>query len=351
MMTISSVSNGARSCSSRVPSIGQSAGRRRAFTLIELLVVIAVIGVLVALLLPAVQAAREAARRQQCQTYLKEIGLALANYESSLGAYPFGVGGAGPPAREPRWSPQSQLLPFLEQQASFNAINFSFIPWLQDAVYSPPNQTSMRVRIAVFVCPSDSDQIADPEKMAHNSYRACAGTLPYNLSSDLGVRGSTSRNNGSFWYQSATRSAQFQDGMSGTAVFSERCLGVSSHPDPLADYYLTTNSQASCVAASPVSTSRLTDPYSWSGGRWGDGNVVFTRYHHILVPNGNSCLLGGTQDFGTLVISTASSRHPGGVNLLMADGSVHFIKKTISLPVWQALGTVAGGEIVPADAL
>ena len=324
-------------------------GRRRAFTLIELLVVIAVIGLLVGLLLPAVQAAREGARRLTCQSNLKEIGLALANYDSAHAAYPFGVGGTGPPGREPRWSAQSQLLPFLERSILFNAINFTCEPWLHDPEFSAPNLTSLRTRIDAFLCPSDSDDIEDPEEMAHNNYRACAGTLPYNLSGDTGVPGKTSQNNGAFWFQSATQPSQICDGTSGTAVYAERCLGAPSQPDPLADYYLTGATQASCQAADPNSTTRLTDPYAWSGSRWGDGNVVFTRYHHLLVPNGNSCLLGGSKDYGTLMISTASSRHPGGVNLLIADGSVRFVSQTISAHVWQALATIAGGEILPGD--
>src|SRR5262245_1019233 len=107
--------------------------RGRGFTLIEVLVVIAIIGLLIALLLPAVQAAREAARRLQCQNNLKQIGLALANYESSKGCYPFGVGGGGPIGSDPgsvsRWSAHSQLLPELEQGTVFNALNFGFVPW------------------------------------------------------------------------------------------------------------------------------------------------------------------------------------------------------------------------------
>ena len=122
------------------------ARKQRAFTLIELLVVIAVIGVLTALLLPAVQAAREAARRAQCSNNLKQIGLALANYQSALRVYPFGVGGGGPPGNVVnRWSAQSQLLPYLEQPALFNALNFVGTPWLNyNPVFGPMNQTDRK---------------------------------------------------------------------------------------------------------------------------------------------------------------------------------------------------------------
>ncbi len=176
---------------------------RRGFTLIEILVVIAVIAILIALLLPAVQAAREAARRAQCSNNLKQIGLALANYESALRVYPFGVGGGGPPGNVfNRWSAQSQLLPYLEQVALFNSLNFTGTPWLNlNPVFGPMNQTAITTRIACFLCPSDVDRIDDPLNLAHNNYRACAGTLPYNLKNDSPDR--TGRNNGGFWFQSA----------------------------------------------------------------------------------------------------------------------------------------------------
>ena len=119
------------------------------------------IGILAALLLPAVQAVREAARRAQCASNLKQIGLALANYQSALRASPFGVGGGGPPANVVnRWSAQSQLLPYLDQPALFNALNFVGTPWLNfNPVFGPMNQTAITTNIAGFLCPADVDRI------------------------------------------------------------------------------------------------------------------------------------------------------------------------------------------------
>jgi prepilin-type N-terminal cleavage/methylation domain-containing protein/prepilin-type processing-associated H-X9-DG protein len=337
-----------RRCASRGEASAARPRVRRGFTLIEVLVVIAVIGLLVSLLLPAVQAAREAARRSQCTNNLKQIGLALHNYESSLGAYPFGVGGGGPPGLLPRWSPQSQLLPYLEQAGLYHSLNFAGIPWLHDTSFGPMNRTSLTTRVAGFLCPSDPDRIDERNGMAHNSYRGCAGTRPYNLASDS--PDGTGRNDGVYWYQSSTRPSDVADGLSGTAFFSERCLGVSDRPEPLADYYLVDEAPGSCGAASPAVTPRFTSPFEWSGGRWADGNALYTRYHHILPPNAPSCLLGGSEDFDSPTLVTATSRHPGGVNVLLGDGSVRFVKSTTEERVWRALGTRAGGEILgPGD--
>ena len=150
----------------------------RAFTLIELLAVIAIIGILVALLVPAVQMAREAARRGACINNLRQIGLALASYESTHGVYPFGDGGGTPPSFLPRWSAHSQLLPFLEQRDVYNALNFSGLPWAHHPIYGAPNATGLLTELSVFLCPSDVGYIADQDGTSCNNYRGSPGPCP-----------------------------------------------------------------------------------------------------------------------------------------------------------------------------
>jgi prepilin-type N-terminal cleavage/methylation domain-containing protein len=316
--------------------------RRGGFTLIELLVVISIIALLIALILPAVQAAREAARRMQCSNNLRQIGLAAANYCSALNCYPFGVGGAGPPGLTPRWSAQTQLLPFQEQSNLYHALNFSFLPWAHDPTYGPTNSSVLATSIATFLCPSDRDGINEKYGLAHNNYRACAGVQTVNLPNDS--PDGTGRNDGCFWYQSAVRPADLRDGSSNTAFFSERCLGNSSGADILSDYYMTPPSVTACAQAGPRTAPRFLSPVEWSGERWGDGNLVYTRYNHALGPNAPSCLFGSEDDDGGIV-SSATSRHPGGVQVLTADGAVHFVKQTINMLVWRGLATTSGGEI------
>ena len=313
---------------------------RRGFTLVEVLVTVAIIGLLIALTLPALQAVRESSRRLECQSRLKQIGLALANYQTALGVYPFGAGGGGPPGRAPRWSSQSQILPYLEQNALFNALNFSGVPWGHDETFSSMNQTVLATKVEAFLCPSDGDSIEEHYGLAHNNYRASAGTLPLNLAEN-----SQSYNTGAFWYQSAVGPSLIFDGSSSTALFSERCLGDSTGPDPLGDILMIPSADKVCGRTGVGEFPRFQSFVEWSGQRWGDGNAFYTRYHHILTPNKASCMYGQEDDQGMLIV-TATSRHRGGVNLLTADGAVRFVKDAIDPAVWRALGTIAGGEIV-----
>ena len=237
---------------------------------------------------------------------------------------------------------QSQLLPYLEQTSLYNSLNFVGVPWCHQLPIGEINQSALSTRVSTFLCPSDLDQIVELNNMAHNSYRGSAGSLPYNLAKDS--PNGSGVNNGAFWYQSAVRFGSITDGLSHSALFSERCLGSTLVPDPLSDYYLTNNSVDACRAAGPITDPRFVEIHEWSGERWGDGNVVYTRYQHVLPPMAPSCLLGGSQDYDSQIVSTATSRHPGGVNLMMADTSVHFVKSSINPTVWTAIGTITGGE-------
>jgi prepilin-type N-terminal cleavage/methylation domain-containing protein/prepilin-type processing-associated H-X9-DG protein len=318
--------------------------RRNGFTLIELLTVVTIIGVLLALLLPAVQATREAGRLTQCRNNLKQIGVALANYQISIGVYPFGVGGSGPPGYVPRWSALSQLLPQLDQQALFNSMNFNGIPWSGVVAVSLMNETAITTKVAVFLCPSDWDAIDEKQGLAHLNYRASAGTLPYNLT--FATPNNAGKNDGTFYFQSDVRPSSIPDGLSTTACFSERCLGSSAGPDRLSDYYVTEQATVQACANAAGGSSRYAfDEIEWSGQRWADGNVFYSRYQHILTPNQPSCNFGA-DDYQGEAIVTATSRHPRGVAVLMADGSVQFVKETISSAVWTALGTTGGGDVV-----
>jgi prepilin-type processing-associated H-X9-DG protein len=237
------------------------------------------------------------------------------------------------------------LLLYLELRALYSSLNFNFLPWMFEPL-GAPNSTVVTTKIAGFLCPSDSGAIEQGGDQAPNSYRASAGTRPYNLAADS--PDGSGRNDGAFWFQSSVRSAQITDGMSTTGVFSERCLGTLPRIDPKSVYFLVDSSPAACAnaraEASPVAENTLEQ----SGGRWSDGNVCYTRYHHLATPNQNSCYLGGTADNDGMILTTPSSRHPGGVNLLSADGSVRFAKETMSAAVWRALGTTSGGEALDA---
>ncbi len=314
--------------------------RRSGFTLIELLVVIAIIAVLIALLLPAVQAAREAARRIQCVNNEKQIGLALHNYHQSIGALP-GADMVYNSANSTELSALSMILPYLEQTNVYNAINFDF------SYQDPTNYTSMMTVVNGFICPSDY-----PDTLV-----ALGGQTNYmaNMGSNIvwqesiGMNASLPWPNGVFYGDSATTFAGISDGLSNTTFFAERVhadcnLSIVS---PISDVFFspafpTTPDQAlqECMAVN------IYDPSSqfplFMGAPWLCGQHVF---QHVSPPNTRSC--------GFFIALRAdmppSSRHPGGVNVLFGDGSVKFIKNSINLPTWRALGTRAGGEVVSAD--
>ena len=321
--------------------------RRRAFTLIELLVVIAIIAVLIALLLPAVQAAREAARRMQCTNNLKQIGLALHNYEGSTGCLPWDHG----PNNWNEWSGLTMLLPQMEQAPLFNSLNFSNGINAVDPNGSM-NSTSIRVSIAAFMCPSDQNRLANLE--GHNNYVMNAGSDAYgpetvSINSGIGVS-----------LYNKTRPVTFasiSDGLSNTAAYSEIVQGIGTGSGTADDgppssalrqatawNGTSAGDYAACKAA--VATSLVND-YAF-GMYWHMSQRDLGHYKHVMPPNTWSCSNPGNFNQGAF---TASGGHPGVVNVLFCDGSVKAIKSSISPQTWWALGTRCGREVVSADSL
>jgi prepilin-type N-terminal cleavage/methylation domain-containing protein/prepilin-type processing-associated H-X9-DG protein len=337
--------------------------RRRGFTLIELLVVIAIIAVLIALLLPAVQAAREAARRMQCVCNLKQVGLAMHNYHQALDTLPFGD-------LTYSWadfSSNAMLLPYLEQGALYNSINFA-AQLLPANPGCPQNTTVQYATVAVLNCPTDGlDRLTSAT--GHSNYVPNAGADPVVYSR------TTSPWAGPFPVVSigsidvdlrhVVNVSAITDGLSQTAAYSERVKGIGNILVAQADDRLRPSSalyqgkaswatggpQAywqNCNAGGPGLGLAVMNQFMPSGSAWYTGHASCTYYTQVMPPNTWSCEYDtGYQPNGAL---TASSRHPGGVNVLFCDGSVRFIKSTISPPTWWALGSMAGGEVVSADA-
>lgn len=301
----------------------QSSGRH-AFTLVELLVVIAIIGILVGLLLPAVQSAREAARRMQCSNNLKQFGLALQNYHASIGRFPFAIGGTGN-----RYSAISQLLPYCEQNNLYQQIDFSRV------LNAPENDAARRAELSLFRCPSDFD----------NTQPTAGGAVNYCPNKGSSLRWQDPQADGVLYLQSAVRFSDITDGTSNTAAFSERNIGDGSNG------ILTLSSDVFLSRANPstqdeavslcnaVDVNDLANQFpQFMGAPWIDGKHA---YQHISGPNARSC---GFQPAGKATM-TATSRHPSGVMVAYCDGSVRFASNTINLVAWRAMGTRNGGEI------
>jgi prepilin-type N-terminal cleavage/methylation domain-containing protein/prepilin-type processing-associated H-X9-DG protein len=357
-----------------------SRSRRLGFTLIELLVVIAIIAVLIALLLPAVQAAREAGRRSQCVNNLKQIGLALHNYHAQVGSFPMG---AGPGQRQLNsflakqgWSIHAAILPYLGENPLYNSINFN---WGIAASNAYPaynvNSTSFGTQVKGFLCPSDpfAFQVnASSFNTANNCYYGSIGTT-----TDILMGNSTSvaslasvPTSGLFAYQQAKSLSAVIDGTSGTVAFAEstvgnpagtqrqKLIGMINLTLPAAALQLNAASNPAgiqsgikaCDAAWNAGSGTLAQS---RGSAWASGAMVMTLFNTVATPNAESddwASCGGNDSVGMSNFSNSDSYHPGGVNVLLGDGHVQFIKNSISLLTWWSLGTIAGNEVVSADA-
>lgn len=323
--------------------------RRAGFTLIELLVVIAIIGVLIGLLLPAVQAAREAARRAQCTNNLKQIGIALHNYVTTNTTFPpFSVMPKGVTSQP--WSGHARLLTYLEQGNMGDLIS-----WGKDHQFTD-GPTVAAMRVAVFMCPSE---IKDrPRPTATLTY------YPLNYAFNEGTwftyDPATDRDgDGAFAPNHAYRPADFVDGLSNTIGLSEvkayqPNVWDSKNPSTLG---VAPPADASAVAA--LASGGTFDSNGHT--EWVEGDVHETGFTTAFTPNkfiGYMAADGMTYDIDltsmrdgesvtlpTYGAVTARSYHPGGVNSLMMDGSVRFVKSSVSLATWRAIGTRSTGEI------
>ena len=336
--------------------------RRRAFTLIELLVVIAIIAVLIALLLPAVQSAREAARRSHCTNNLKQLGLAMHNYHSALNSFPVGFlynanpANSGPLAGVPgyhyAWSILAQMTPYLEQTNVYNACNFNwpfaFGPSGGFAIL-PANLTIMNTSVSLFLCPSDANPAPAPPSGANN-YVFCTGDGVTSSGpagdTTVGV-GSPTGANGVFIRSIPQSLGTITDGSSNTVTASECLVGNGSAPPSTFGRLL------AFTSATSLTLSACQNPdygYLPKGSQWWFGDCRNVLFNNYLTPNSklvSDCEGGNYHMPGW---KAARSNHPGGANVMYADGHVGFIRDTVNPNTWSALGTRDNGEVISSDA-
>ena len=375
--------------------------RRPGFTLIELLVVIAIIAILVALLLPAVQQAREAARRTQCKNNLKQIGLGLHNYLTTHNRFPPGrllpdllVGGV-PQTSYTSYSSNATniwtgnrsvhifILPYMEQANIYNLINFAgpnSTRMTSGGTPSNPNYQAYAQAAGLFLCPSDANtgRVISENNYVYNF----GGSTPYGGAANstqqtnwtgaitVGAQSLPCGGNGAFTAGASLADRDFTDGMSNTAMFSERTKGsasaAASTPPTPSDIITSPNRQNVMLAPDVMFNDCLNAPRVASGfnfttfGRWAIGSDFSngwpfagysgTMYNHVATPNwrgldcGNWSAIADTP--GEHAIISARSMHTGGANVMLADGSVRFASDSIDLGVWRSVGTRGTGETI-----
>jgi len=306
----------------------------RAFTLLELLVVISIIGVLLALLIPAVQSARGMARKAQCLNNLRQIGLALSNYAATYDAFPM-VNSSG-------YSFLVPLLPHLDQAPLYHALNFNGDGWA-----SAMSATGVQTQLSVYLCP------ADPPP---SWYETAFGWTSYAGNGGVGIQ--KYGHNGAFINSpgKCVSLREFTDGASATAAVAEWILGSGPNRDrdPLRGTFHTPEMLTQpdefdqfAAACHSLDTATARTSLKRKGCEWARADYGMSLYNHTLTPNDHTCLNGSAYQQGAW---TAGSRHPGGANVVFADASARSVRRTVDLAVWRALGSRNGGETVSSDA-
>ncbi len=318
---------------------------RSAFTLTELLVGITILGILVALILPAVQWSREAARRTQCAVRLRDLGMASQNFASTFGRLP----GAYPPKGQVKadthrllWSVHVSLLPYLELndlQCQLDLSDDSLSLYLSPPA-STQNSAGLKQSVAAFQCPTDESL------PGWGSYRVSGGTSPgFHASVDVdppdaALWGVVSRH--------GVNPRSVRDGLSHTAFFSERLVGTSGPSGGVTllgfGTFLTATEAADACRTAPAFLSVDTN----SGSSWLPGGYHTTWYNHILTPNSNvmDCVNAPQLIYLGAGAISARSAHSGGVNLGLCDGATKFVNQNLSEKVWRAVGSIDGHEVI-----
>lgn len=329
-----------------------SSATRRAFTLVELLIVIATIGLIVALLLPSVQHAREVSRRMQCTNNLKQIGVALHSYHDTFAAFPYREGGPGQHqfnggaiAPFQRLSGFVSLLPLMEQGQVIEELKLTGLsktPW--DNTYQP-----WKHRFALLRCPSSPEHF-QKDGIGDANYAFCAGDSPET---------ETLQPRGMFGLVEHTTFDSITDGSTYTIALAERSFPSGQRDMRNVDYGSDPETPAECaVTFDPFSGYAKSNPAP--GGRWSDGGSAFSAVNTCLPPNSPQCAYASHEAQNGFY--TASSEHPEGAMCVFADGSVRFITEAIdcgnqgAVPVttgqspygiWGSMGSKSGGELVP----
>jgi len=322
-------------------------------------------------LLPAVQKVREAANRMSCQNNLRQLGIAMFNYESVheklppafTGTVPAGM--AGMPSYFFSWSALAILNPFLEQTAIYNQMD------LTQPIYVPPtytisaaNQFAVQQRVKLFLCASDKMQPVSSgyglPTIGPTNYAVCTGTGTTNGGPPFG---SPWNSDGIFRAKINATLAEVTDGLSNTVMMSESTLGegVENGPDATGAVGGTPQTiYAYVTPPQPLNETTCAAATRWNvanrrGFMWASGEMRCASYNHYLVPNAAmpDCVTNdytpGEGQYTAVAFRGARSRHAGGVNVLLADSSVRFVSQGVALPVWRAVATRAGGEVLGGD--